>query len=278
MSTMIEYPRSEGENAFALAIRKARAITSSTLVPENYRGENNLANAMIALEVAERIGAAPLLVMQNLYVVHGRPGWSSTFLIATVNGCGRFTPLRFEVQGTDPEKDDYRVRAVARDRESDEVLNGTWITWKMVKAEGWEKKTGSKWKTMPEQMFMYRAAAFWTRMYAPELSLGIHTADEVNDTYGSTQAPQRADLDAFQERLEARAIPAEQKNESELEFAADGQDEMPTQEIHDTIAAAETLDALDEAADLIRSAPEDDRIALRSFYETRRDALELDGL
>ena len=31
---------------------------------------------------------------------------------------------------------------------------------------------------MPEQMFMYRAAAFWQRIYAPELSLGMQTIDE----------------------------------------------------------------------------------------------------
>lgn len=181
MSANLTEYRTADESAFELAIRRARAITASSIVPEAYRGEKGLANAMIAMEVAQRIGASPLQVMQNLYVVQGRPSWSSTFLIATVNGCGRFTPLRFETQGDDPEADGYRVRAVAKDRESGDVLHGTWITWKMVKAEGWHSKTGSKWKTMPEQMFMYRAAAFWTRMYAPELSLGIHTADEVQD-------------------------------------------------------------------------------------------------
>ena len=30
-------------------------------------------------------------------------------------------------------------------------------------------------------MFNYRAAAFWTRLYAPELSLGMHTVDENED-------------------------------------------------------------------------------------------------
>lgn len=198
--------RSEAESSFSLAVRKARAITSASMVPESYRGEANLGNAMIALEVAERIGASPLMVMQNLYVVHGRPSWSSTFLIATVNACGRFTPLRFETQGTDPDADDYRVRAVAKDKESGEVCEGPWITWKMVKAEGWASKSGSKWKTIPALMFNYRAAAFWSRLFAPELSLGIHTADEVQDTF--TVAPQstveRADLADLQARLEQR--------------------------------------------------------------------------
>jgi hypothetical protein len=54
----------------------------------------------------------------------------------------------------------------------------------MAKAEGWTKKNGSKWLTMPEQMFMYRAGAFWSRVYAPELSLGMSTAEEIIDTVG----------------------------------------------------------------------------------------------
>lgn len=198
--------RTDAESAFALAVRKAKALTASSLAPKEYQGEKNLGNAMIALEVAERIGASPLMVMQNLYVVHGRPSWSSTFLIATVNACGRFTPLRFETIGDDPEHDSYRVRAVAKDKESGEVCEGPWITWKMVKAEGWHSKSGSKWKTIPSLMFNYRAAAFWSRLFAPELSLGIHTADEMQDTYDApVRAVQREDLAELQEKLQQRA-------------------------------------------------------------------------
>lgn len=168
-----------GAVAFETAQRVGKALSASSLVPESYR--NNLPNCLIALEIAHRIGASPLMVMQNLYMVQGKPGWSSSFLIATVNASNRFTPLRFETRGDDPFADDYRVRAKAKDKESGEECVGSWITWAMVKAEGWSTKGGSKWKTMPEQMFTYRAAAFWTRVYAPELSLGIRTQDELVD-------------------------------------------------------------------------------------------------
>ena len=40
---------------------------------------------LIAQNMARRMGADLLMVMQNLYVVHGRPGWSAQFLIA-ING------------------------------------------------------------------------------------------------------------------------------------------------------------------------------------------------
>lgn len=169
--------------SFELMQRISKAFSSSDLVPQQYRG--NLANCMIALDMAQRIGANPLMTMQNLYVVHGTPGWSSKFLIATVNACGRFTSLRYEWRG-EPGQPEYGCRAWAIERETGERLEGIWVTWKMVKAEGWDSKNGSKWKTMPDQMFVYRAAAFWQRAYAPELAMGLQTVEDLDDVIDVT--------------------------------------------------------------------------------------------
>ena len=101
--------------------RVCQMFASSDLVPDTYRAvikpipagaseavmqavqaENAaarskaVANCMIAVEVSTRIGASPLMVMQNMAVIYGRPSWSSKFLIATVNSCGRFEPLQFK--------------------------------------------------------------------------------------------------------------------------------------------------------------------------------------
>ena len=79
--------------SFETAQREAKALSSSDLVPQQYKG--NVANTLVALEIAHRIGASPLMVMQNLHIIHGRPSWSSTFVIAAINGSGKFTALRF---------------------------------------------------------------------------------------------------------------------------------------------------------------------------------------
>ena len=52
----------------------------------------------------------------------------------------------------------------------------------MADKEGWTKKSGSKWLTMPDQMLAYRAAAFWSRIYAPEISMGFITKEEAEDS------------------------------------------------------------------------------------------------
>lgn len=169
---------------FELAQRAAKALAASSLVPKNYQG--NLADCVVALELAQRIGASPLMVMQNLYIVHGRPAWSSQFLIAAVNQCGRFTALQYEWTGTKG-KDDWACRAYAKDRSTGERVQGPLVSIKTAKDEGWFQKSGSKWQTIPELMLMYRAAGWFARTNAPELTMGLQTQEEAHDIYEAEQ-------------------------------------------------------------------------------------------
>jgi hypothetical protein len=166
--------------SFELMQRGAKLLAASTLVPNEYRG--NLANCVIALNMAQRIGADPLLVMQNLYVVHGRPGWSAQFLIACFNQCGRFSALRYKWGGTEG-KDDWSCQAYATELSSKEQIFGPVITIGLAKKEEWYGKKGSKWQTIPQLMLMYRAAAWLVRTHAPEISMGLQTAEELGDIY-----------------------------------------------------------------------------------------------
>lgn len=168
------------------------------------------ANCMIALDVATRIGASPLMIMQNLVIIYGKPSWSSKFLIATVNTCGRFEPLKYKFiekgkvgkiniteyvwdRATNSKKPvtrefdgtkimDIECVAYTKAKGSTEILESSPISIRMAIEEGWFTKNGSKWQTMPKQMLMYRSASFWTSAYAPEISMGMRTVEEVEDT------------------------------------------------------------------------------------------------
>lgn len=270
---------------FELLQRVAKAFAASTLVPAAYQG--NLANCMIALNIARRLKADELMVMQNLYIVHGNPGWSAKFLIACVNTCGRFSALRYEWRGT-PGADDFGCRAWAIEREGGERLNGVWIDWKMVKAEGWHSKSGSKWKTMPDQMFVYRAAAFWQRAYAPEISMGLNTAEELSDvvnvnadgTYTVTTESLRQDMarvDANSGEIMGNVQPADVDSPTS--------DEQPEAEpvkvssfdeksFAKKLQACKDVDILDLAADEIRDLDDEAmRERLTEIYTARRKAI-----
>jgi hypothetical protein len=162
--------------AFELVQRQAKMLSSSTLVPKDFAG--NIANCAIAINISKRTRLDCLMVCQNLAIIHGRPSWSATALIGMINASGKFSPLRFVMDNDDAPSSCY---AVAKDKDSGEELKGEKITLEMAKKEGWSTKNGSKWLTMPGQMLRYRAASFWSRAYASDMSLGMYTQDEVRD-------------------------------------------------------------------------------------------------
>lgn len=163
---------------FALMQRVATALSKSTLVPQQY--QNNMPNCLIAVDMAERLRASILMVAQNLYVVHGRPGWSSKFLIASFNQCGRFSAIRYEWVG-ERNTDEWGCRAWSTETKTGQRIEGPTITIALAKKEGWYNKSGSKWQTIPELMLMYRAAGWLVNTHAPEISMGLSTAEEIED-------------------------------------------------------------------------------------------------
>ena len=181
--------------AFDFMQRQAQMLASSALVPKEFSLSDaknqqekavKIANVVIALEMANRIGASPLSVMQNLYIVNGKPSWSSTFIIAAINGCGRFSAMRFEMTGTG---DNRTCVAVATEKATGERLESPPVSIEIAKAEGWFSKAGSKWKTMPELMLRYRCATLFGRLYAPEILMGMRSAEELEDIDDATTVP-----------------------------------------------------------------------------------------
>lgn len=189
MNDLCITPGLQTEQGFGLIQREAKLFISSSMVPDTFRdyvldkqtGEwkenpQALSNAIIALNMAFRMNADPLMVMQNLFVVHGYPSWSAKFLIALFNTCGRFTAIRYAMN----EERNFCF-AHCKELATGERIEGPSVSLAMAKAEGWSTRKGNKWLTMPEVMLRNRAAAFLIRTTAPELSLGLPMRDEAED-------------------------------------------------------------------------------------------------
>lgn len=163
---------------FTMAFQMAKALASSTIVPRDY--QNNASNCLIAIEQAQRLGVSPMMVMQNLYVIQGRPSWSSKFLIAAINNSGKFDmELQFD-EKNDAEGKPYSC--LCWTQKNGRRVEGMEVNMDMAKAEGWLSKNGSKWRTMPKLMLRYRAASFFSSLNCPELTLGLYTQEEATDT------------------------------------------------------------------------------------------------
>ena len=173
-------PGYESGASFESLQRIGKMFASSALVPNQFRGPQNIGNTCIALEMAFRMQASPMMVFQNMYMVQGKPAWSTQFLIACFNQCGRFSAIRYEFEGKEG-TDSWGCRASATELATGDKITGTLVTIGIAKKEGWFGKGGSKWQTMPEQMLRYRAAAWFIRSVAPEVAMGMYTADELRD-------------------------------------------------------------------------------------------------
>lgn len=200
--------------------RIAKLFANSQLVPDTFKGD--IGGCLIALEMAQRMKANVLQLMQSLYIVHGKPSLSSAFLIASFNQTGRFTPIRYEFEG-EQGTDSWGCRAVTIVKATGEEIKSIKVTIGMAKAEGWYSKKGSKWVTMPELMMQYRSATFLIRTTAPEIALGFQTTEEMRDIIDITSQSQvvgtpsldEVAMQAIVEDAEAQDVKAESENQPE---------------------------------------------------------------
>lgn len=162
---------------FIMAMQMAKALAESTIVPAIY--QKNPSNCLIAIEMAQRMGASAMMVMQNLYPIQGRPSWSSQFLIARINNSHKFD-MELQYEET-KDKDGKPFSCTAWTTKDGRRVDGMTVDMQMAKDEGWIAKNGSKWKTMPQLMLRYRAASFFSRLNCPEIAMGLYTKEEAED-------------------------------------------------------------------------------------------------
>lgn len=147
-------------------MKMAECLSKTELLPAQYRGKP--ADCLIIIDVARQIGASPLFVAQNMYIIKGSPSWSAQYSASVIKT--NFSNVKVEISGTG---DEEGCRIVATDKNGN-LCEGTRVTIRMAKEEGWFSKNGSKWRTMTRQMLIYRAYSFFARAYCPDKLLGIH--------------------------------------------------------------------------------------------------------
>jgi len=211
--------------------RAAQVFSSSEIVPTQYRNKPN--DCFIALQMAMRCKCDPMAFMQGTYVVYGRPGMEAKLAIALMNSRGPFDgPVQWKFEGKGASRS---CTAYAKHKQTGGMCEAT-ITWDMAEKEGWTKKQGSKWQTMPDLMFMYRSAAFLGRLYCPEVLYGMQTVEEIVDVgprpedtnIVAIQAPQAGNA-AVAEKLTQR----KKVESTEQKPAEEKKDKLPVPDVNE---------------------------------------------
>lgn len=162
---------------FKTSQRMAQLLVASDIIPQAYKGK--IADCVIAIDMANRMGVSPMVIMQNSQIVSGNFSWKGTACKAMIDGCGKYKDSRYVEVGKRGD-DSWGYYLEATDKH-DKIIKGPTVDIKMAKDEGWYQKSGSKWKTMPELMLKYRAAAFFFRTECASLAMGFLTAEEQED-------------------------------------------------------------------------------------------------
>ena len=166
----------ENKDSFNQLLRVANMLSQTSIIPQSYQGKPQ--DCFVAIEMANRMGVSPMVVMQNMYVVKGKPSWAGQACTMLINSCGKFKDVKHIYTGEKgkPNRGCY----VTATRISDgSQVDGVEVTMQMAQSEGWT--SNSKWRNMPELMLAYRASAFFARVYCPEAMMGVQTAEEVYD-------------------------------------------------------------------------------------------------
>lgn len=177
-----------------------KMFASSTLVPSAFQGKPM--DCAIAVDMANRIGVSPMFVMQNLYVVQGKPSWSGQACTAMVMASGKFKNVRHVYTG-ERGTDNWGCFLQAERTDTGEVVHGVEVTIKMAKDEKWYDKNGSKWKTIPELMLAYRASSFFARVFIPNALMGCIVEGEAEDI---ARVPVEAAPNPFKKLAEAEEV------------------------------------------------------------------------
>ncbi|HXO68652.1 MAG TPA: hypothetical protein VN838_06795 [Bradyrhizobium sp.] len=264
-----------GPERFEFGQRAARLLAHSGLVGDRLKG--NEPGCFMVLHTAERIGEDPLVVAQNMTFIGNRPGWMTSYMIQRANSSGLLSRrLDWKVNKSDP--NNLKVEAFFRLRGEDQDTVGPEVSMAMAIAEGWT--SNKKYKSMPEIMLRYRAAAMLIRMNIPEVMAGRLTAEELED------------MAASGELVEAEFVEATPTEQDEFEKAAAGKAEKRTPGRPRKARAAQTEETQGEAGEgavvfnvvdadgVVGTFPDvaSARMSLQKLVETAATKSQLDSL
>jgi hypothetical protein len=133
--------------------------------------EMAIANATAAVLQGITLGLDPMTALQQIYIVHGRPGMYSEIKVALVKSRGH------EVWTEDIS--DTRAVVCGRRKGTDYIERVT-VTMDQARKAGWT--TNQAYSKTPQDMLYARAAGRVCDRVAPDVLMGIASVEEIQDT------------------------------------------------------------------------------------------------
>ena len=160
-------PATTSESELSAQISYAKALSQSDLLPREFRGKP--ANVLVAIGYGQALGLSPMIALNGIAVIGGKPSLSAQLQSALVRRAGH----KLHVKGDD-------TTATATLTRSDDPETEHTSTWTMDRAKRAGLAQGGAWKTYPESMLAARAITEVIRNAASDVLLGIaYTPEEL---------------------------------------------------------------------------------------------------
>lgn len=155
-----------------------KQLAESGLLPDAYRGHPE--NVLVAIGYAEALGLAPMIAIQQINIIKGKPSMSAQLMASLARRAGH----KLRITKVD---DGVWAQLVRRD-DPDHVFRAFWSE-KRARAAGLMGK-GGQWSSDPMTMLKWRAVTEVVREACPEVLAGAYTAEELDwETEADTKPP-----------------------------------------------------------------------------------------
>lgn len=182
--------------------------TSKITIPKHLQG--NAGDCFAIVMQAMQWGMNPFAVAQKTHLVNGVLGYEAQLVNAVINSRAPITTrLNYEwfgdwskVNGKTSNADDVGVivSATMRGESEPRVLS-------VSMAQVGNVRNSPLWVNDPRQQLAYLATKRWSRLFCPDVILGVYTADEVEDFEPkdvTPQAPQASKTASIRDKVAAK--------------------------------------------------------------------------
>lgn len=205
--------------------RYSQALADASLLPDAYRRQP--ANVLLALESGAALNVAPMVAIQEIHVIKGKPSPSAQLMAALVRRAGH--RLRITGDAT------HAVCEIVRHDDPEFTFRSEW-TMQRAAAAG---LTTDMWKKYPANMLKARAISECCRDACPDVVVGFgYTPEELGDPTDAAGAVvvERADTEADTGSASQAESPSELGGAGSI--PADSPD--PVSDIEDAVVVDET--------------------------------------
>lgn len=203
--------------AFVPDAYKPKIDPRATLEQREEARATAIANATAAVLQGITLGLDPMTALQQIYVVHGRPGMYTEIKVALVKSRGH------EVWTEDIS--DTRAVVCGR-RKGSEYVERVVITMDQARKAGWT--SNQAYSKTPQDMLYARAAGRVCDRIAPDVLMGIASVEEIQDTVQATAEVGNGSRVVRPRRTPA-ALPAVEVEEPPLDEPVTAEAEVSTE-------------------------------------------------